>query len=67
MKEMIQYHIGDTFKSIKFGWIYRVESIKDGVVTLQDIIKKDVRVKFTLRALEERVQKNSFAYIPQLM
>ena len=48
MKEF-KFAPGDYLLSKRFGWQYKIISIRNGVAVLQDIVRENVRVRFTLR------------------
>jgi hypothetical protein len=58
------FTIGEVFQSPKFKWMYKLERIENGVAILTDIMKPNIRVKFTLNALAERIKKGSFVRVP---
>lgn len=63
MKE-IHFFVGDYLYSKRFGWQYRIISIRNGAAIIQDIVRENVRLKFTLSALRNRVRIDSFAHSP---
>ena len=63
MKKM-NLAIGDYLLSKRFGWQYKIISIRNGVAVLQDIVRENVRVRFTLLALRNRIEIDSFAHSP---
>lgn len=56
--------VGDYLYSARFGWQYKIVSIRNGVAVVQDIIRKNVRVRFTLLALRKRIEIKSFIHSP---
>ena len=63
MKEF-KFAPGDYLLSKRFGWQYKIISIRNGVAVLQDIVRENVRVRFTLRTLHNRIEIDSFAHSP---
>lgn len=63
MKEF-KFAPGDYLLSKKFGWQYKIISIRNGVAVLQDIVRENVRVRFTLLALRNRIEIDSFVHSP---
>ena len=63
MKEF-KFAPGDYLLSKRFGWQYKIISIRNGVAVLQDIVRENVRVRFTLLALRNRIEIDSFAHSP---
>ena len=63
MKEL-KFAPGDYLLSKRFGWQYKIISIRNGVAVLQDIVRENVRVRFTLRTLHNRIEIDSFAHSP---
>ena len=63
MKEF-KFAPGDYLLSKRFGWQYKIISIRNGVAVLQDIVRENVRVRFTLLALHNRIEIDSFAHSP---
>jgi len=56
--------VGDYLYSARFGWQYKIVSIRNGVAVVQDIIRENVRVRFTLLALRKRIEIKSFIHSP---
>lgn len=63
MKEF-KFAPGDYLLSKRFGWQYKIISIRNGVAVLQDIVRENVRVRFTLLALRNRIEIDSFVHSP---
>ena len=63
MKEF-NFAPGDYLLSKRFGWQYKIISIRNGVAVLQDIVRENVRVRFTLLALRNRIEIDSFVHSP---
>ena len=63
MKEF-KFAPGDYLLSKRFGWQYKIISIRYGVAVIQDIVRENVRMKFSLSALCTRVKNDSFAHSP---
>ena len=64
MLEELEFTVGDYLLSKRFGWQYKIISIRYGVAVVQDIVREDVRLKFSLSALRTRVKNNSFVHSP---
>ena len=64
MVEELEFTVGDYLLSKRFGWQYKIISIRYGVAVVQDIVREDVRLKFSLSALRTRVKNDSFVHSP---
>ena len=58
------FSVGDYLLSKRFGWQYKIISIRYGVAVIQDIVRENVRLKFSLSALHTRVKDDSFVHSP---
>ena len=54
--------VGDYLYAPRFGWQYKIVSIRNGVAVVQDIIRENVRVRFTLLALKKRIEIKTFIH-----
>ena len=64
MEQDLNFSVGDYLLSKRFGWQYKIISIRYGVAVIQDIVRENVRMKFSLSALCTRVKNDSFAHSP---
>jgi len=64
MEQELNFSVGDYLLSKRFGWQYKIISIRYGVAVIQDIVRENVRMKFSLTALCTRVKNDSFAHSP---
>ena len=64
MEQDLEFSVGDYLLSKRFGWQYKIISIRYGVAVIQDIVRENVRMKFSLSALCSRVKNDSFAHSP---
>lgn len=64
MKQEFDISVGDYLLSKRFGWQYKVVSIRNGVAVIQDIVRENVRMRFTIRALRNRIKIDSFVHSP---
>ena len=64
MVEELEFTVGDYLLSKRVGWQYKIISIRYGVAVVQDIVREDVRLKFSLSALRTRVKNDSFVHSP---
>lgn len=58
------FRSGDLLRSKRFGWVYRIAIIRNGTAILEDTIKTEVRIKFSLDALRNRVKNDTFVHTP---
>jgi len=58
------FRSGDLLRSERFGWVYRIITVKNGTAILEDVSKESIRIKFSLSALRNRVKYNIFAHTP---
>lgn len=61
---MEKFKIGDYLLSKRFGWQYKIISITNGAVVIQDIVRENVRLRFSMSALENRINIGSFWHSP---
>jgi len=61
---MEKFKIGDYLLHKRFGWQYKIVSIRNGVAVIQDIVRDNVRLRFTLSALQNRVNVESYLHSP---
>jgi len=61
---MEDLRIGDYLLSKRFGWQYKIVSIRSGAAIIQDITRENVRLKFSLSALRARIKNGSFWHSP---
>ena len=61
---MEKFVVGDYLYSPRFGWQYKIVSLRNGVAVLQDLVRENVRVRFTILALQNRIKFNSFVHSP---
>jgi len=61
---MEKFVVGDYLYSTRFGWQYKIVSLRNGVAVLQDLVRENVRVRFTILALHNRIKFNSFVHSP---
>ena len=64
MVQELEFSVGDYLLSKRFGWQYKIISIRYGVAVIQDIVRENVRMKFSLSALRNRVKNDSFVHSP---
>lgn len=64
IKYMEKFKIGDYLLHKRFGWQYKIVSIRNGVAVIQDIVRDNVRIRFTLGALSKRVELESYLHSP---
>ena len=64
MVQELEFTVGDYLLSKRFGWQYKIISIRYGVAVIQDIVRENVRMKFSLSALHARVKNDSFVHSP---
>ena len=64
MVQELNFSVGDYLLSKRFGWQYKIISIRYGCAVIQDVVRENVRMKFSLSALHTRVENDSFVHSP---